>query len=145
MPRKLQALRREKHFNNNNNSDKSPSFAPSTLIKRIEHMPPLHKPSLLSTSQKTKSKDRRRGTDGWRKASTFSALCTLSTPPPLQRQLVLSLRFLLDTDKGPEYTTTSSIRFLEFSRHHLVCTTTTSIISLPDLPNLYTLAAILEL
>jgi hypothetical protein len=85
MPRKLQALRREKHFNNNNNSDKSPSFAPSTLIKRIEHMPPLHKPSLLSTSQKTKSKDRRRGTDEWRKASTFSALCTLSTPPPLQQ------------------------------------------------------------
>ncbi len=52
------------------------------------------------------------------------------------RQLVLSLRFLLDTDKAPEYTTTSSRRFLEFSHHHRVCTTTTSIISLPDLPNL---------
>jgi hypothetical protein len=90
MPRKLQAVRREKPFNNNNNSDKSPSFAPSTLIKRIEHMPPLRKPSLLSTSQKTKSKDRRRGTDAWRKASTFSALCTLSNPPPPLKQAARS-------------------------------------------------------
>jgi hypothetical protein len=61
------------------------------------------------------------------------------------RQLVLSLRFLLDTDKVLEYTTTSSRRFLKFSHHHRVCTTTTSIISLPDLPNLHTLAARLEL